>query len=437
MVLVRKTIARVGHFVTPDGPIDITPARIAHWARQFQKQISRGIEVPVPWGHQRAARPGEKTNPDHVAYMKSKYNAGYLKNLSVAANGNELQAVVECPALKVDGGGHLIDPKEQTAIKEVSPAIGAWKDGRGQIWDDVINHVALTPRPVQEAQDGFTAVLANLSTGQADLLCLSTADGTGFTLATDDDESDKKYDKVASDKLTGADDTDDDKPADDGKLTPADPAGGAAQELTEVKSLLAEMGAQLPEDTTEDKFLEHLRVALTAIKARLLREKQDDTEKNADREPQPNVGNGTTTPAPQMPQMMMATEGLSDLEKKLALKLGEGRRAEQVKRIDALAGRDVKPDVIADLRTQAGQVRMSLTADGDVADDELDRMLAMLERVTPKKSPFRVRLSTGQLEPAERKGGKSERVTVGGLEMEKKEAGVIEEMRKAGRNGAA
>src|SRR4051812_35938891 len=110
MVLVRKTIARVGHFVTPDGPIDITPARISHWARQFQKQVSRGIEVPVPWGHQRAARPGERTDPDHVAYMKSKYNAGYLKNLSVTANGNELQAVVECPGLRADGGGNLINP---------------------------------------------------------------------------------------------------------------------------------------------------------------------------------------------------------------------------------------------------------------------------------------------------------------------------------------
>jgi hypothetical protein len=129
MAVVRKTLLTLGKHVSPDGETEVTPERVDHWVKTFQKQKQNKIKIPVPWGHQRFA------TPDNKEFNRSKFNAGYLKDLLVGPDGS-LAGLIEAPGLREENGQLVSDTKlddgtpVKTAIGEVSVGIfPTWKDG--------------------------------------------------------------------------------------------------------------------------------------------------------------------------------------------------------------------------------------------------------------------------------------------------------------------
>lgn len=125
--------------------------------------IELGIQVPICWGHAKAAKLGEVGDPEWEKYAKSRYNAGYVRDARVSPDTGSLAYLCDVPGATVDGDGRLLSSVElpdgnkvQTAIGEVSAKIVPnWRDGQGRNWKDPVAHLALVPLPVVMHQKGF------------------------------------------------------------------------------------------------------------------------------------------------------------------------------------------------------------------------------------------------------------------------------------------
>lgn len=165
MATFKKVILSPGVYHAPQGTLHATPGRVRGWAKTFARMNQNGIRVPICWGHQPGAIPGEGKGKADRQYELSRYNAGYIRNLSVSDDG-DLEGELDIPGADVDEDGNLITwaempdgRKVRCAIKEVSAAIRDWQDGSGRKWPDAITHVALVPLPVVAGQTGFETTL--------------------------------------------------------------------------------------------------------------------------------------------------------------------------------------------------------------------------------------------------------------------------------------
>lgn len=249
-----KTIIGYGTHHSPQGPVTITPERAKHWQDSHGRMKAQGIEIPVPWAHNREAIPDSKES----AFFKSKYNAGYLDSVTSLANGVEF--VLDIPGVSRVEGGKLLATAElpggvmvPTAIKEISPSIAAvFRDGKNNLWPDSITHVALTPLPVAGGQPGFTEMSTEAATG------VTTATVGVHWMALDDmpglgDESPK---------MTEPDGDEEDDEMDDDPLVPETPKSDLPENLL---NELARAGMKLPDDTAMDTLADRLLVAVTAL----------------------------------------------------------------------------------------------------------------------------------------------------------------------------
>lgn len=379
MTTVRKTAVTYGRHVSPDGVVDVTPQRVARWVRQFDAMRKQGIVVPVPWGHQMAAEPAD--DDDGRAYLASRYNAGYLKQLIATPTG--LDVVADLPALDVDAGGNVIDPKERTAIREVSAGIGDWQDGKGRVWRDCIIHLALTPLPVWAGQTGFS----RLGTRARNLTRLGGVAGRFFRLggtpvADEKDEPIEDIEEISEEMM----EPDGEEIFEEG-ITAPNPKD---EMVMSIKGKLAEMGITLPETTDAANFLEHLDVALSVLQGKI-----GVTGGAAEvvEEPMEPMEPPVEEPAPSSP-MMMGT--LSPRERTLLATENRRARTLRLKRIDRLVARGIPGTLAADLRHRAERTNLSLLASGAFSRPAIDRELDTLEAALPKgKSPL-TRLSTAR-----------------------------------------
>ncbi|OGT57675.1 MAG: hypothetical protein A3E01_02755 [Gammaproteobacteria bacterium RIFCSPHIGHO2_12_FULL_63_22] len=170
----RKHILNAGTYRAPKRTIRITPERIRHWCEQFDRMSQAGLQIPVPWGHVNST----PRTPDEEEFWSSKYNAGFVKSLKTDEAGRllaELEIPLEEDARRVG-----------TVVREVSPEIcDRFRDGSGNVWEDVITHVALVNMPVAAGQENFepagTPLVASAGTDGADLMHLSL----GMAVTTD------------------------------------------------------------------------------------------------------------------------------------------------------------------------------------------------------------------------------------------------------------
>jgi hypothetical protein len=138
----RKELIREGTWVHPTQhfQLTVTRERMRRWVEKFRLLRDRGIRIPVPFGHS----------------YDPKDNAGFLEELSL--EGNALFGVLAIP--RAEDAGKL-----GTTVKDVSISINPdFRDGEGRRYGEVIEHVALTTRP--------------LVGGQSDFLPLQLPDGT-------------------------------------------------------------------------------------------------------------------------------------------------------------------------------------------------------------------------------------------------------------------
>ncbi len=129
----RKELIREGTWVHPtrNFRLSVTRDRMRRWVEKFRLMRERGIRVPVPFGHS----------------YDPKENAGFVEELVL--DGNVLFAVLNIPRPE-DA------QKLGQTVKDVSLSINPdFRDGQGRRYGEVIEHVALTTRPVVSGQGDF------------------------------------------------------------------------------------------------------------------------------------------------------------------------------------------------------------------------------------------------------------------------------------------
>lgn len=147
MPLLVKEIIAPGDYHTDDGIVRATPQRIRHWLKQFKRMKAKGLPIPVPWEHQEGAKP--LSHNDRLA-QQATHNAGFWRGAFIDRDGR-LWGKLDIP--NEDDARHI-----ERSVRYVSPEIDDhWVDGDGQVWKDIITHVALTPRPVHYKQKPFGA----------------------------------------------------------------------------------------------------------------------------------------------------------------------------------------------------------------------------------------------------------------------------------------
>jgi len=329
MPILDKEIIAPDVYHTADGLVTATPGRIRRWYRQGKKMLQKGLPIPVPWEHQEGAK------PDRAAVRlanQAKLNAGHVRDYYLDRRG-ALWAQLDIP-----------DPADAAQIAKcvrfVSPEIDdEWEDGDGQVWKDIITHVALTPRPVHYKQKPFGAkaerqlsqprrgvVWLSLNQGrkfrrlaQRKRRRLSTTGG-GTTMATtqatkgktkgkskaqklseSEDKKTKTEEELQKEKADGDAGTEESEPeahlseedggADEGEES-AEPAGAAEPANAEpdeagliegIRQLLCDkMHLELPPDASKKTILRDLYVALHAHPGIDLTGGPDDDEDDLD-----------------------------------------------------------------------------------------------------------------------------------------------------------
>lgn len=135
MAIVPKEILRVGKYWTNAGLLTVTPQRLKHFEQSGNAMIKGRLSIPLPYNHQPEAEP--TTSQDLANRVKN--NTGFASKYYCL--GDSLWCDLDVADKEAEG-------KLNTTIKFVSPKISpVFTDGRGKTWNDVITHIALTPRP--------------------------------------------------------------------------------------------------------------------------------------------------------------------------------------------------------------------------------------------------------------------------------------------------
>jgi hypothetical protein len=237
----RKAILSPGkHQVTMmDGTrkeVDFTPERILHWAEEHAVMKSRGLNIPAPWRHDRNATPRFQGDAqDSNAFQ----NSGFWDRLWVDDKG-VLMGEVDVPnATDIEKIG--------TSVKEVSPLIlPEWKDDKGNIYKDVITHVALVTHPQISGQENFVPATDALAAAMA-----FSSEGMLLAAPADSSASSGTTDGLNAQTKGGS-----------GKPFVMNASSASIQDALKI---LAQIGLTLPADTTPDNLLERIVVGGGAI----------------------------------------------------------------------------------------------------------------------------------------------------------------------------
>ena len=377
MARVRKFLLRTGVHQTGNGPLVATRKRAKRWAEQARKMLAAGIKIPVAWGHQPDAEPYDPADPKAAKaarqYHLSKFNAGYLEDLTFDEATGDLHFVADVPGARVRDKQLLTDAelpgglKVQAAVGEVSAAIRDWKDGRGRLWKDSIIHVALTPLPVVDKQPGFEQ-LAELSTlaGPAGATYLGAKTYLReLAMADHDDDYDDEAgatDEGGDDE--GAADYGDDEgaegnaeappPAPEPPPPPPPPAEPQAPaHFAEALKVLQEHGLHLPPGTTPENAWE--RICVLGHHDREKGESEEEEEEGADGGMPGSGGEDQGLgEEEQRPIMMSLATAKTPAEKKLLQRLTDNRKqghrrtlSAQRKRVERAVKKGMKPKMAA------------------------------------------------------------------------------------------
>lgn len=288
--LYRKKLVEPGVWQSAQGPVPVTPERIAHWHDSFNALRKEGFNFPAPWGHKLTAVPTED-DPFAAEEAYARWNSGNIHRLEKERDGSLWMVAEVPPGYAVEAGtGRLVNERDGTVVTDVSPGIGNWVDGKGRVHDDIILHAALVTHPVQHNQTGFFPA-SYLPVPDGTRL-LSTAGTIRFThllqtkgppMADGDDDDKKKPAKTPAVEVN-VDDDDDDIPDPDAdaelgpmpdgsdaplfempkKDDPADQPPTAKQDeyVSMIVGEMAKLGVPLIDGTDRNNILERVAIAL-------------------------------------------------------------------------------------------------------------------------------------------------------------------------------
>lgn len=185
----QKTILAVGTYESPDGIVEVTPARLRHWEKMHKALSDNRQVVPIDWDH--ADNPASATPLSVSEYKKRRSAAntvGHMKDFKVASDGKSAEILLSIPDQQAA-------QKARDNLVFVSPVIfHDWKDGSGKSYNDVITHVDLVNHPVDHSQSGFSAMSilrCGLDQGRPQSFRLAMMDEE-FDIDEDDEDEDEE-----------------------------------------------------------------------------------------------------------------------------------------------------------------------------------------------------------------------------------------------------
>ena len=235
MARFKKTLLGARTYHSPDGVLEVTPARLRHWSDTFARFKQKNLAVPISWGH--AADPAN-SQPIKSKSRPPQDTVGYLEQFKLAPDGTSAEVLINVPR---DEDAQ----KVKANLAELSPVIfESWKDGDGTEWRDCITHVDLVQHPVDHHQTEFQPVVAC-----AFRMGLDKGKPVTYRMQGEEMEGEEKEQPEAKDPPEES------------------PVENEGDRLKKVLDALAAHQIVLSDDTNEENFLEHLEQALLTAAA--------------------------------------------------------------------------------------------------------------------------------------------------------------------------
>ena len=380
----------------------VTPARIQKWARNYTRLRSKGYLAPAPFAH---VDPVTKQMPHPIqmgrngTLPRSDLNRGFWDSLSVDSTGSLVG--------EVDVEGDVTDyntpaGKVGTTIKETSVYVKhGFKDGTGEVYDEMPMHIALVTHPIEGGQSNFQPIASQSGFAIAMSQCVMMASGgQGFGNSN-------------ADPITGGSDGSQNgsgNNSDRSKSQFSDPTGDTKGPIATkiVQALRHEnIGIDLPDDTDDTNILERILVACRqkATEKSNDFQLQNQSQNDPNNPPKPKGKGSSTRNSPEgateqpasiaMSQtatvpatadnalLMSQVQGLTEANKLLAgyvTKLEKDKRGSRIQSLVA-TGRCAKEYAETKLMPLLGAFQMSLAADGSPANSPIDAVLEALEGI--------------------------------------------------------
>ena len=374
---VKSSILKVGVHSSPDGDVDVTPARLKHWEREHKRLTKNGLVVPAHWDHS-----------DKLS-MLSPITVGELKERKTRSAKNTVGKMLDFTVNR-DGQSATIkfetfDPKAAEGFENnalhVSPVIlPEFVDGKRNEYTDALTHLDFVNYPVDHSQGPAIPLALRFGLSKEVYRLADDTDG-------DDDKKKKKKvgdsgddsDDDTNEFNFGDDDADDaiddtdtgimDQSGSDTPENPDMPPQPTDNSKTEaILAGLSTMGLVLPSDFSFsgegslDVFLAALNTKIAA-----------DAAHDADNEPDPNdqqqQQGGDTLVDPTIQTM--------SLQARSAFAFAERKHREEIAgNLETIlkSGR-CTPAEYAARKKQSGAVKLSLDASGNATQSDVEKWI--------------------------------------------------------------
>jgi hypothetical protein len=175
----KKAVLRVGTYHSPDGEVPVTPERLQHWRREFQRMKSARQVVPVDWDHAEQSNRAGLTPLSLGDFRKrrsARNTVGHLVDFDLTEDG---------AVLTLDVPDENAADKADKNLVFVSPVISpAWRDGALNEYADCITHVDFVNHPVDYSQGPFERISTETNQQPAIACALRMGLGTQFYVPT-------------------------------------------------------------------------------------------------------------------------------------------------------------------------------------------------------------------------------------------------------------
>jgi hypothetical protein len=161
--------------------------------------------------------------------------------------------------------------------------------------------------------------------------------------------------------------------------TPTDPVDGTTDKVSRMLSNLTMLGVPLPDDTDQSNIIDRLDVALGLLVT--MKQQQETAKQQQAVQNQPRADQQSQPKEAPMPSMMMSALPpiAQEIVKRDAKRLKEARLA----KIESLKARGLSIVEANRLTIAASSVSLSLDAKGQLTEAEVDRQIALLDRILP------------------------------------------------------